>query len=248
MKEPKIIIWDIETTPLLAYSWNLYPDHISHDSIVEDWSIICGCWKELGKSKVNAVAITKVGSDYEVVKALRNALKDADIIVHHNGDRFDIKKLNTRLIFHGLEPLPKIPTVDTLKEVKKIASFSSNKLDYLSKFLIGKGKTHVEYGLWLDVMKGSKKAVKMMVDYNKVDVIRTEEVYLRLRPYMKAHPHTGVMKGEDRCSCNKCGSNKLKKNGIRITASGIKKQEMQCQGCGSYSSHPITALVQAKKV
>ena len=247
MREPKIVVWDIETTPILAYSWDLYPEKISHDSIVQDWSIICGCWKIVGKDKVHSVAVKEVGNDLEVVMTLRSVLVDADILVHHNGNRFDLKKFNARLIYHGLEPLPKIPTVDTLVEVKKVAAFSSNRLDYLSKFLIGKGKIHVEYSLWLDVMRGSKKAVKTMVAYNKVDVLRDEELYLKLRPYMKNHPHIGVMQDKDRCSCNKCGSTKMKKNGIRVTASGIKKQEMQCQGCGSYSSFAITA-VQGKKV
>jgi len=231
----KIIVWDIETTPIIANTWDLYPKYLSHDNIIQDWTIICGAWKEIDKTTVHAVKVDNVGDDYEVVKKLREVLASADVLVHHNGDRFDIKKLNARLIFHNLPPLPKIPTVDTLKEAKKIAAFTSNRLDYLSKFLIGEGKIHVEYGLWLDVMKGSKKALKEMVEYNKVDVLRLEAVYLRLRPYMKSHPHHGALNGEDRnCSCTHCGSTKVKKNGIRVTAAGLKKQELQCQNCGAY--------------
>lgn len=236
----KIICWDIETSPIIANTWSLYPKYLSHDNILQDWFIISGAWKEVGKDKVHSVAISEVGDDLAVVTKLREVLASADVIVHHNGDKFDIKKFNTRLIYHNLPPLPKVPTVDTLKEVKKVAAFSSNRLDYLGKMLLGHGKIHVGFDLWLDVMKGSKKALREMVEYNKVDVIRLEEFYLRLRPYMKNHPHHGAVNGEDRnCSCTHCGSVKVKRNGIRITAAGLKKQELQCMACGAYSRVPI---------
>jgi hypothetical protein len=232
----KIIVFDIETSPVIANTWTLYPKYLSHDNIIQDWFIICAAWKEVGKDKVHAVKIDKLGDDYNVVKTLRDALAEADVIVGHYIDKFDIKKLNTRLIYHGLDPLPKIPTVDTKKEACKIGAFTSNKLDYLSKTLLGEGKIQVEFGLWLEVMKGSKKALKEMVEYNKVDVIRNEGVYLKLRPFMKNHPHRGAMIGEERnCSCRACGSTNVKKNGIRHTAAGLKKQEIQCRECHSYS-------------
>src|SRR5688572_5094441 len=140
MKEPKIIIWDVETSWVKTYTWNLWPNNgIPHDNIIEDWSILCGAWKELGKDKVHAVSVKSVGDDREVVKKLRDVISDASILIHHNGDKFDIKKLNARLIYHGLEPIAKVTTIDTLKEVKKVAAFTSNRLDYLSKFLGGTG-------------------------------------------------------------------------------------------------------------
>lgn len=231
----KIICFDIETQPMVVHTWGLDPGYVSHDNIISDWALISAAWKEVGKERVHAAVVKEVGDDYEVVSKLRDALAEADVWVSHNGDKFDIKKLNARIIYHGLPPLPLVPSVDTLKEIKKVAAFSSNKLDYLTKTLIGRGKIHVEYKLWLDVMRGSKKALKEMVEYNKMDVLRLEELYLRIRPYMKSHPHMGVMNGLDRnITCPRCGSDHVKKNGIRITAAGLKKQEIQCQSCGSF--------------
>lgn len=244
MHKPKVIFFDIETAPIIATTWSLYPKSLSHENILKDWYIICGAWKLAGNKKVQSTQISSTLTDKQVCKDLRNALSNADILVTHNGDKFDIKKLNARLIYHNLPPLPLIPTVDTLKEVRKIAAFTSNRLDYLSKQLIGKGKIKTEYNLWLDVIKDDKKALKKMVDYCKVDVIRLEQLYDRLRPYMKTHPHIGVLSGEDRlCSCNKCGGTNLKKNGIRATASGIKKQEVQCLDCFSYSRISLNLLL-----
>lgn len=234
VKQPKIIVWDIETTPIVSYSWSLYPTSISPDSVIRDWTIICGAWKAVGDKKVESVQVTDVDDDYKVVKTLREALADADIIVHHNGDSFDIKKLNTRLIFHKLPPLPNIPTVDTKKLAKKIAAFSSNKMDYLSKILTGERKIHTDYELWLRCMKNEHKALDEMAKYNRHDVEVNERLYLALRPYAKTHPHIGVMKEENKASCPKCGSSNVVKNGIRTSTTGLKKQEYQCNDCGSY--------------
>lgn len=235
-KKPKVIFFDIETSPVEARTWSLWPKSISHDSIIQDWTIICGAWKELGKEKIHAVWIDKPYKDKEVVKKLRDVLASADLVVGHNSDKFDIKKLNARIIFHGLQPLPNVAQVDTLKMVKKVAAFSSNRLDYLSKVLTGQGKIHVDYSLWLKVMAGDKKALKEMVKYNKVDVLRLEEIYLKLLPYAKTHPHIGAIAGLDRnLSCPKCGSTNIKKDGLRHTAAGIARQEIQCKDCFSFS-------------
>jgi DNA polymerase elongation subunit (family B) len=243
MRNPKIVLWDIETCSMVVNTWGLYPKYISHDNIIEDWSIICGAWKTLGSDKTYAVKVDPKDprNDYEVVKKLRDVLVDADIIIAHNGDKFDWRKLNARLICHGLDPLPKVPSVDTLKEVRKIAAFSSNRLDFLAKKLVGEGKLSTGYGLWLDVMKGSRKALNEMVEYCKVDVVRLEQVYLKLRPYMKSHPHVGAIYGEERHhSCPKCGSELLATSKMRYTATGLERIQKQCTSCHAYSTHPVT--------
>ncbi|MBU6390911.1 MAG: ribonuclease H-like domain-containing protein [Planctomycetota bacterium] len=236
MNKPNILFWDIETAPIVATTWTLYPKAISHKNIQQDWYIICGAWKWAGKPAVQAAKIDKPLKDKELCKKLRDVIAKADIIVHHNGNRFDLKKLNARLIFHGLAPLPMIPTVDTLKEVKKVAAFTSNRLDYLAKILTGTGKLDAPYELWLDIMKGSKAALATTVAYCKEDVNCLERVYNYLLPYMNSHPHVGVISGQVRDeSCPKCGSKNLKFNGVRVSAAGIKKQEVQCGNCHSYS-------------
>jgi DNA polymerase elongation subunit (family B) len=240
VNKPRILFCDIEISPVIATTWDLYPKALSINNILKDWYLISAAWKWAGEKTVHAVSAAKPHDDKMAVKALRDVVAKADIVVGHNLDKFDLKKLNSRIITHNLAPLPQVSTVDTLKEVKRVATFTSHKLDYLSKVLNGKRKIHVDYELWLQVLAGSKKALAKMVTYNKVDVIRTEELYNRLLPYMKNHPHVGVMLGKDRrLSCNKCGSTDIKRNGIRITAAGMKKQEIQCMHCFSYSRIPL---------
>ncbi len=239
MNKARVIILDIETSPIITTTFSLYPESISHNNILQDWYVICACWKELGSKKVSSSSTKKPGNDKEVVKALADAIVDADFIIAHNGKKFDIKKLNARLIFWGLKPLPKIPMVDTLLEVKKIAQFTSHRLDYLGKHLLGEGKIQTSEGLWLRALKGEKKAVQEMVKYCIGDVNVLERLYLKLRPYFKTHPHVGILQNNVREDCTKCGSNKTQKRGVAITTGGTKYQRLQCQDCGSWHQVPL---------
>lgn len=238
MSDIRICVWDIETNFNIVGSFSLYPESINYENILQEWYIICGCWKFLNESETYSVSVVDDPKrfkkdhtdDFHVIKTLRDMLEDVDVLVHHFGDRFDIKKLNARIIYHDLPPLPKLLTVDTVKEVKKIAAFNSNKLDYLSKHLNGEGKIQTERGLWLKVLKGDPKAVQDMVDYCVVDVKRLEELYLRLLPYMKSHP---IISTPDTCNCPKCNSEKTIKDGIRLRASGARYQTYKCKDCGA---------------
>ena len=241
MKDLTVVLWDIETSMSIVGSFSLYPESINHENILEDWYIICACWKYLNRPKIHGVSglddlkrfKKNVKDDFHVVKTLRDMLEDVDILIGHNSDKFDIKKFNSRLIYHNLPPLPKILTVDTLKEVRKIASFTSNRLDYLGKHLCGEGKADTSRGLWLRAMMGDKKAIEEMVKYNKVDVKVLEDVYLKLRRYMKSHPNLAEPLTTN---CPKCGSDDVKKHDVKMRASGVRYQQYQCKNCCGYFS------------
>lgn len=238
--KPKILFWDVETSLIVATTFSLRPDYLPYDGILEDWTIISGAWKWAGEETTHHVAVTKYGNDKVVCKKLREVLLQADIIVHHNGDKFDLKKLNARLIYHGLEPLPKLVTVDTLKHVKKIAQFTSNSLNYLGVHLLKEGKVRTSEGLWMKVRTGDKDALKEMIIYNIGDVIVLEKIYNRLRPYMQNHPHVGLLtKDGSKSDCPKCGSVDLQKRGIAVT-SQTRYQRLQCRQCGSWHQTTIT--------
>ena len=73
-----------------------------------------------------------------------------------------------------------------------------------------------------------------MKKYNRQDVIATEKVYLRLRPWIENHPNIGAYKGSDQPLCPKCGSGKLQAQGFRVLQQG-RYQRYQCQECGGWS-------------
>lgn len=239
---PKIILLDLETSPMLTATFSLYPESIQHSNIVQDWFILTAAWKELGASKVKSMTYKDFKTknnhdDYGIVKAFREVLVTADVIVGHNLQKFDAKKFNARLIYHSLDPLPNLLQIDTLKEARKIASFSSNRLDYLGTHLIGEGKQSTTPGLWLKAMEGDKKALKEMKEYNEIDVVRLEELYLRLRPYIKSHIHVGAWNGQID-ACRNCGSTHLTISKTRYTSAGVKKIQKICNTCHAYNTYP----------
>lgn len=246
MATPKIIIYDIEVIPAICATFTLYPESIHHDNLLQDWSIVCVCWKELGKKTIYSSSVLddpkrfkkNSADDYHVVKKVRDVFEDADILIGHNIRKFDTKKYNSRLISHGLPPLPSgILQLDTLSEIKKVAAFTSHRLDFLGKVLMGEGKIDTPKGLWIKALKGDKKAIQDMTNYCKGDVKLTEDLYLKILPYIRSHPHVGALAGDDRHeTCPKCGSDELWQNKVRYTAAGVKKIQKQCAKCHGYAT------------
>lgn len=254
MSKPKIVFWDIETSlmNLGIESFTLKTlDYQSHRSIIDDWHIISVAWKELGKNKISSISLLDTPvyfknnprNDKNVVMQVAKMLRGVDILVGHNQAAFDVKKLNARLIYHKLPPIDMPLQIDTLKEARNIAKFTSNRLDYLAVHLGFEGKIESE-GLWKTINKGNGdkdaiRAIKNMVKYNKQDVKILEYVYLALRPYMKKHINLNIFNTEAKLAgknvvpvCGNCGSKKVTKNGIRPTLSKIK-QKYICADCGS---------------
>lgn len=244
----KALIWDIETSPLQAAVWGLKNDWLGLNAILRDSFLICGAWKWLGGKRVYHAECdpeamraywerdTDVPPDRDLVSTLRNVVREADFVIAHNGDRFDLRKLNARVVLHGLEPLPSIRTVDTLKEARKVGMFTSNRLEYLATNLTGQGKIRTDLNLWLRVLSGEKKALGEMVTYNQRDVEALEDVYLQLRPHMKSHPNLGVDPYLDVGVqvCALCGSENLIRSGEHRTQARAYAR-YKCKSCGGYS-------------
>jgi hypothetical protein len=129
-----------------------------------------------------------------------------------------------------IPPMP-YKTIDTLKVARKEFAFSSNKQDYITKFLGLEEKLDTEFQLWLDCMNGDEKALERMERYNKTDVIGLEEMYLKLRPYIKNHPNIAVMMDENVCSV--CGGDSLVETGKFYHTGASKYQIFYCEGCMS---------------
>jgi DNA polymerase III epsilon subunit-like protein len=232
-KAPRGLVYDLETSYILAHTFSLYPESIPHSSIVQDWHIHCGVWKWVGEDRVYS-AKEKDGCDKHIVEQLAEAMQKADYVIAHNGDKFDMKKLTTRAVFHKLPPLPPVASVDTLKEARALGAFSSNRLDYLGEFLGLGRKLHNSPNLWKRAFVGDKKAINEMLVYCKQDVHLLEDMYLELRPYMKKHPNYNVVTGQ-KGLCTKCGSPDIEKRGFAYTQA-LKKQRMKCNSCGAWHS------------
>lgn len=235
----KTLLIDIETAPNLSYTWGKWEQDVI--SFKENWYILSFAYKWLGENKTYVVSLPNFKlyekdkkNDIELCRQLWRLFDEAEIIVAHNGDRFDIKKSNTRFITHGFNPPTPYKTIDTRTEARKYFRFDSNKLDDLGQYLnIGRKLNTGGFDLWLGCMSGDKKSWDKMCQYNKNDVILLEKVYLKLRGWIKQHPNMNLLLGS-LSGCPNCGRNNLVRRGYAFTRTS-KRQRYVCKDCGAWS-------------
>lgn len=180
--KPRILLWDIETTPNIGYCWGRWEQNIIE--FVEESRLLSIAWKWEGEKKVNCLTTANM-SEKSLCQEFSKVLDQAHVSIAHNGNAFDVKKFNARLIYNRLKRSGPLMTIDTKSEAKKYFMFNSNSLNDLGKFLkVGRKYKHSGFELWLKCMKGNKKAYGEMAKYNKKDVELLERVYKRMKPFM----------------------------------------------------------------
>lgn len=253
MTKTKILLFDIETAPNVSYTWGKWQQDVI--KFQKEWYMLSFAYKWYGDDKVHAFGLPDFKlykkdkyNDKELVKKLHELFNEADIIIAHNGDEFDIKKSNARFIYHGLTPPSPFKTIDTKKVAKRYFNFNSNSLNDLGGYLqVGNKVPTGGFDLWLGCMAGNKKSWATMIEYNKQDVSLLEEIYTVFRPWMHNHPNVNILDEVTNC-CPACGSNKLVKEGFGFNAN-TKYQRYSCKKCGKWSkSNPISVGLEIKNV
>lgn len=233
---PKILIMDIETTPLLCYTFSLYPERISTDQIVKDWCILSYSAKWLFQEEVMSEVLTskeiKDGNDKRLTTSLWNLFDESDVIVSYNGINFDTKRCNSRFIVHGFMPPSPYIAVDPIVTAKKIFGFTSNKMDFLLETLELDRKIHTDFSLWARCMDGDKEALEEIKNYNVVDSVVLESLYLEILPWIQGHPNWNLYSTEEVSVCPNCGSDELNKNIKSYKTSTNIYPAYRCESCG----------------
>lgn len=233
----KVLVFDIETAPLLAYVWScrddyIPPDRLQHETFMIAWA--AKWWNSKGMFSDVLTSDEAVDQDdARIVAGLADLVREADIIIAHNVNGFDLPVLNGRVLQLGLEPLGPVRTLDTLKLAQKSFRLSSNKLDHLGTVLGMGNKIHTNFDLWRRCYMGDEKALAEMSRYNRRDVTLLEDVFDAIRPYVSNLPR--LFDGRDGdFSCPFCGSEDLTRRGTyRTQASNY--QRYQCNNCARYS-------------
>lgn len=229
---PRILTIDIETAPNLAYVWGLWDQNVGLSQIVETGEIICFAAKWYDSKETLFFSNHKDGHE-AMIRAAHELMDEAEILYHFNGKSFDVKWLHREFVLAGLNPPSPHKDVDLLSTVKARFKFASNKLDHVSQQLgLGKKTAHTGFDLWVKCMAGDDKAWALMEKYNRQDVLLTEKLADRLRPWIKGHPHIGFYADRDQLTCPNCGGTDLKRNGT-YTAQVIKYVRYQCD-CGAW--------------
>lgn len=238
------MIWDIETSHNLVLTFDLggNDDYIPHGNIVTERHLFCIGWKWLGEKKIHSVSILDdpkrfkkdIHDDSYVLEEFKKVIEQADAMVYHHGDRFDLPMFNARLIKHEMTPLPKIPSFDTKKIAKSNFKFNSNRLDYLAQFLGYKGKMANPSNLWIKAFQGDVDALKHMEKYCRQDIDINEYIFQKLMPFVKNHKVNMNMFMEGaRCPNVDCGQTNLQWRGFNVTRTA-RYRRFQCRDCGTW--------------
>jgi DNA polymerase elongation subunit (family B) len=237
MPEQKVLIFDIETSPIVAHVWGLRDQNISLNQIVKDWQVIAFAAKWLGQKDIIYFDMRHDASDRWILGRMWALLDEADIVITQNGQNFDSRKLNARFIEYGMKPPKPYRHLDTYKIAKAAAEFTSHKLEYLTEKLCTKYKklSHSKFpgmSLWNECLKGNVKAWDEMKKYNIHDVLSTEELYLKLRGWT---PKTAPSVYLESDKCPSCGSKEIKREGWN-PAKLYRTQQLSCKQCGKWFS------------
>ncbi len=239
--ERKRLFFDIEVSPNIGFFWSSGNQvSVGYENIIHERAIICVCYKWESESKVHYLTWDKKQNDSMLLKKFIKVANEADELVGHNGDKFDIKWIRTRCLYHNIEMFPQYTTIDTLKFARSHFRFNSNRLDYIGKF-IGKGeKIKTDYSLWKKiVLDKDPKALNYMVKYCQQDVRLLESVFNAMKNYLPHRTHYGMKHSYPKSSCTECGSENTTLNRKTITATGSIRRAYRCGDCGKY--HSVTS-------
>ncbi len=240
MNKQKVLVFDIETAPMLAYVWGRRDVNVAINQLKSDMHVIAWAAKWLGDPPRKVVYMDQrnaksIENDREILRPLWHLLDEADIVVTQNGKAFDSKILNARFIMHGMQPPSPYKHLDTLQIARSAAKFTSNSLEYLTDKLCTKYKklSHSRFPgmeLWKACLAGNLKAWDEMKRYNIHDVLSTEELYLKIRAWA---PQSAPDIYRDASVCKTCGSGNIRLMGHDYTRAS-KTQQIRCNDCGRW--------------
>lgn len=234
IRPPRVLFFDIETAPINAYVWGTWDQTVGSNQIIEDWFVLSYAAKFMGDDRVfylDQRFSNPITDDLQLLCGIHHLLSEADIVIGHNSDKFDLKKLNTRFLKYGLVPLGHYQKVDTLKIARKFFALTSNKLSFIADFLgcSQKKSEHSKFpgfSMWSECLKGNLEAFEEMELYNKQDVIVLEEVFNKLSPWDSTLNFQAFYQ-KPTCSC---GSQKFFKNGLKYQKNAVY-QMYRCSSC-----------------
>jgi DNA polymerase elongation subunit (family B) len=234
--KPKVLFYDIEVSFGIFTVWNPgWKINVSYDNMIEKPKIICISYKWNDSDEVHTVRWDSNQNDKLLVENFVPVLNEADVIVAHNGDKFDLPWIKTRALYHNISMLPKYPSVDTLKISRYKFRQPSNRLDDIADYFGLGRKIKVGYDLWKDVvLKKSKEALNQMIEYCEQDVIVLEKVYNKLTKFELPTLHNGVLQETSKLCSPYSGGTNIELVKTTSTKAGTIKHMMICKDSNRY--------------
>jgi hypothetical protein len=238
VKAPKILVFDLEVSTKIVHTYQMWDTSIPADRVIKDYYILAYSAKFVGEDKVYYLDTRySPGCDLHILEALSHLINQATHLCGHNLKSYDLPTLRARMIQKGVEPIPKLPILDTMRMAKKLFKFTSNKLSEVAKYLnVDTMKDdHSEFPgitLFTEAMNGNMRAFECMEKYCKTDSVVTEMILTKMMPW-DGDINFQAVYGQAKCTC---GSVDFIKDGYLYTKT-TQNQRFKCVNCGKrYSS------------
>lgn len=237
----KLLLLDIETAPNIVHVWGLWKQNVGINQIIASGYVMCWAAKWYGDPEIQFDSVHRSKPE-RMLRRIHRLIDQADAVVHYNGKSFDMPTLNKEFITSGFKPPSPYKQVDLCKVAQSEFRFPSNKLEYIARALkIGGKVQHEGHELWIKCMAGDADAWAKMEEYNRHDVELLEDVYKRMRPWIRQHPNHGLYDEPGLAACPNCGSAHLQRRGYSRTAVN-KFIRFQCRECGTWSREAVSEL------
>lgn len=172
--------------------------YLNSDNLVAEWFMLGWSASYVGSDVVWSGFVTpseaKQRTDAGIARRLYDLMNATEIIAGHNVDGFDIKKINTVFMRHGLTPIVGKKTIDTLKLARSRLSHESNRLDYLAKYYGLDGKMEITKEDWRAATAGDIKTLKKIEKYCRGDVTSGKGILEKFLPLANKRFRFGALK------------------------------------------------------
>jgi hypothetical protein len=233
---PRLLSIDIETLPMKYYAWGAWGQDLGQHLMIEDWSLLSYSAKWVGDDRIISDVLTPDEAirrdDVRLASGIRRLLDDAHVVITHNGKRFDIRKINTRLWKHKFRKPSSYRVIDTLVTAKQVFGLTYNSMGFIAEFVDRENKLSTNFGLWERADKGDPEALLEMLEYNDQDVRTQEAIYMEMRDWIPNHPNLAIISGDPN-ACPVCLHKGHHKHiGFHYT-NKKKYKEFRCSSCGA---------------
>lgn len=241
----KVLVYDIETAPGEVYAFSPIIRYAPYSQwkrmpFMLQWS---AAWLHGGPVVSDTVTPQEVRdrNDSRIVDSIASLVREADIVLAHNGDTFDIPWVRGRAWLNDLPPLGPVASIDTKKLSAKDFAQPHNNLDALISERLGRRKIKTDISWWSQIIETAEagddeactRHLNRMLRYCRKDTRDLRDLFKTMIPHVHRLPR--LVDTTDTMVCPTCGSTDLQKRGKRRTKA-FSYQQYQCNSCGRYPS------------
>jgi uncharacterized protein YprB with RNaseH-like and TPR domain len=230
----KVMVYDIETSRVKADVWGTGKQYINHSQLRSRTTIISIAWKWVGSDRVYHLTWDKDHCDKTMMEKFLKQYNRASMVIGQNNNSFDNKLINTRAAYHRLHVDRFVKSFDIYRMAKRYFRLPSYSMAYMAEYFgLTLKQSHEGIYMWEMIEYGTPKQQKeylhKMVEYNKGDIVTTEELYLTLKPYFASVTNKAVQSGLPKWGCPVSGSLNVKLLKTIFTEQGTVQRILYCE-------------------